>query len=147
VWNSAVARHLETLFLQHGAPLLLKRDNGSVFNQHAVNEVLASWRLIPLNRSAYYAPYNGAFEQGIRELKDEVCRLCPCRKVGTSGRSPCSWRWQPPNVITCPAAAFAGPIQRTSMDRNNGAVAGASGNVIRLLSGLVTAQRPYWKTG
>jgi hypothetical protein len=73
----AVAHHLEKLFLQHGAPLLLKRDNGSVFNHHVVNEVLARWGVIPLNSPAYYAPYNGAIEQGIRELKDEVRRALP----------------------------------------------------------------------
>jgi hypothetical protein len=31
--------------------------------------------------------------------------------------------------------------------RNNGAVAGTSGNATRLLSGLVAAQRPFWKQG
>lgn len=69
-----VARHLENLFLSHGAPLLLKRDNGSVFNHQAVNEVLA-------------------------RAKDIY-------------------------------------------SRNKGAVAGTSGNAIRLLSGLAAAQRP-----
>jgi hypothetical protein len=82
----AVARHLETLFLQHGAPLLLKRDNGSVFNHHAVNEVLARWGVIPLNSPAYYAPYNGAIEQGIRELKDEVRRALPVPESWTVGQ-------------------------------------------------------------
>ena len=55
-----VARHLESLFRSQGAPLLLKRDNGSVFNHQAVNEVLARWGVIPLNSPTYYAPYNGA---------------------------------------------------------------------------------------
>ena len=72
-----VARHLESLFRSQGAPLLLKRDNGSVFNHHAVNEVLARWGVIPLNSPAYYAPYNGAIEQGIKELKKEVARALP----------------------------------------------------------------------
>lgn len=72
-----VAAHLEKLFRAQGAPLLLKRDNGSVFNHHAVNGVLARWGVIPLNSPAYYAPYNGAIEQGIRELKDEVRRALP----------------------------------------------------------------------
>jgi transposase InsO family protein len=73
----AVAAHLERLFRSQGAPLLLKRDNGSVFNHHAVNEVLARWGVIPLNSPAYYAPYNGAIEQGIKELKKEVARALP----------------------------------------------------------------------
>ena len=73
----AVAAHLEKLFRSQGAPLLLKRDNGSVFNHHAVNEVLARWGVIPLNSPAYYAPYNGAIEQGIKELKKEMARALP----------------------------------------------------------------------
>ncbi len=72
-----VARHLESLFRSQGAPLLLKRDNGSVFNHQAVNEVLARWGVIPLNSPAYYAPYNGAIEQGIKELKKEMARALP----------------------------------------------------------------------
>jgi hypothetical protein len=32
---------------------------------------------IPLNSPAYYAPYNGAIEQGIKELKKEVARALP----------------------------------------------------------------------
>jgi hypothetical protein len=61
----AVAAHLEKLFRSQGASLLLKRDNGSVFNHHAGNEVLARWGVSPLNSPAYYATYNGAIEQGI----------------------------------------------------------------------------------
>ena len=72
-----MARHLESLFRSQGAPLLLKRDNGSVFNHNAVNEVLARWGVIPLNSPAYYAPYNGAIEQGIKELKKEMARALP----------------------------------------------------------------------
>ncbi len=50
-----VARHLESLFRRDGAPLLLKRDNGSAFNHQAVNEVLARWGVIPLNSPACLA--------------------------------------------------------------------------------------------
>jgi hypothetical protein len=75
--GTAVASHLEKLFRRHGAPLLLKRDNGSVFNDAVVNDVLARWGVIPLNSPAYYAPYNGGIENGIRELKDEVRRTLP----------------------------------------------------------------------
>ena len=72
-----VALHLEKLFRREGAPLLLKRDNGSVFNHQAVNQVLARWGVIPLNSPAYYAPYNGAIEQGISEIKKELARTLP----------------------------------------------------------------------
>ena len=48
-----------------------------MFNHQAVNEVLARWGVIPLNSPAYYAPYNGAIEQGIKELKQEMARALP----------------------------------------------------------------------
>ena len=44
--GEAVARHLEALFRKHGAPLFLKRDNGSALNHEAINEVLARHRVI-----------------------------------------------------------------------------------------------------
>ncbi len=73
----AVAAHLEMLFRRHGAPLLIKRDNGGVFNHQAVNEMLARWGVIPLNSPPYYAPYNGAIEQAIRELKKDMVQALP----------------------------------------------------------------------
>ena len=75
--GSDVAMHLEKLFRQHGPPLLLKRDNGSVFNNQPVDDLLARWGVIPLNSPAYYAPYNGAIEKGIREIKERLKRELP----------------------------------------------------------------------
>ncbi len=65
----AVAAHLSKLFRRHGAPLFLKRDNGSPLNHAAVNAVLADFGVIPLNSPAHYPRYNGAIEKGIREMK------------------------------------------------------------------------------
>lgn len=67
-----VAAHLKKLCRQHGPPLFLKRDNGGPFNHQAVNALLASECIIPLNSPAYYAPYNGAIEKGIREFKEKL---------------------------------------------------------------------------
>lgn len=64
-----VAEHLRRLFQRQEPPLLLKRDNGSIFNAAPVNAVLAEFAVIPLNSPAYYPPYNGAIENGIKELK------------------------------------------------------------------------------
>ena len=64
-----MAVHLEELFLQHGPPLVLKRDNGSNLNQQAVDEVLARYLVMPLNSPPHYAPYNGGMECAVRELK------------------------------------------------------------------------------
>jgi hypothetical protein len=60
-----------------GPPLLLKRDNGSIFDAEPVNQVLAEFGVIPLNSPPYYPPYNGSIENGIRELKTAVLKALP----------------------------------------------------------------------
>ena len=62
ILGETVAVHLEQLFLRHGPPLVLKRDNGSNLNQQAVEEVLARYRVIPLNSPPHYPPYNGGMD-------------------------------------------------------------------------------------
>jgi len=69
VLGETVALHLEQLFLRHGPPLVLKRDNGSNLNHQAVDEVLARYLVIPLNSPPHYPPYNGGMECALRELK------------------------------------------------------------------------------
>jgi hypothetical protein len=69
VLGETVARHLERLFERHGPPLVLKRDNGSNLNHHAVDEVLGRYLVIPLNSPPHYPPYNGGMEHAVRELK------------------------------------------------------------------------------
>jgi hypothetical protein len=64
-----IATHLESLFRQHGAPLFLKRDNGSPFNCQPVDEVMARFGVLPLNNPPHFPRYNGAQEKGIRDLK------------------------------------------------------------------------------
>jgi len=64
-----IARHLESLFREHGAPLILKRDNGSPFNNHHVDEVLARFRVLNLNSPPHCPRYNGAMEKSIRDFK------------------------------------------------------------------------------
>jgi hypothetical protein len=49
VLGESVAARLEQLFLRQGPSLVLKRDNGSNLNHQAVDEVLARYRVIPLN--------------------------------------------------------------------------------------------------
>jgi transposase InsO family protein len=67
--GSQIALHLETLFRQHGAPLFLKRDNGSPFNHQHVDEVLARFGVLPLNNPPYFPRYNGGMEKSIRDFK------------------------------------------------------------------------------
>lgn len=80
--GAQIAAHLEGLFRQHGPPLLLKRDNGSPFNHHAVDEVLARFRVLPLNNPPHFPRYNGAMEKGIRDFKVALQkRLLPTARV------------------------------------------------------------------
>jgi transposase InsO family protein len=67
--GETVAVRLEQLFLRHGPPLVLKRDNGSNLNHQAVDEVLTRYLVIPLNSPPHYPPYNGGMECAVRELK------------------------------------------------------------------------------
>ena len=79
--GAAVAAHLGKLFRRHGAPLFLKRDNGSALNAKEVDAILAAHGVIPLNSPAYYPRYNGAIERGIREVQEALgeCLARPAR--------------------------------------------------------------------
>ncbi len=78
-----IAAHLESLFRQHGAPLLLKRDNGSPFNNQHVDAVMARFGVLPLNNPPHFPRYNGAEEKGIRDLKTALAQ----RQQATGRRS------------------------------------------------------------
>jgi hypothetical protein len=67
-----IAGHLHQLFHRHGAPLFLKRDNGSNLNCSEVNDVLVAHGVIPLNSPAYYPRYNGAMENSIGQFNKAV---------------------------------------------------------------------------
>jgi transposase InsO family protein len=72
--GNEIAAHLERRFLHNGAPLFIKRDNGSPFNCIEVNEVLCRYGVLPLNSPAHYPRYNGAIERGIGLMKRELSR-------------------------------------------------------------------------
>ena len=67
-----IAAHLESLFRQHGAPLFLKRDNGSPFNNQHVDGVMASFGVLPLNSPPHFPRYNGGMEKSIRDFKSAM---------------------------------------------------------------------------
>ena len=54
---------LQALFVEFGAPLVLKSDNGSAFKGEVVR-LLADWRVIPLLSPARTPRYNGSCEAG-----------------------------------------------------------------------------------
>jgi transposase InsO family protein len=64
-----IAAFLDKSFREHGAPLFLKRDNGSPFNNQHVDAVLAQHLVLPLNNPPHFPRYNGAMEKSIGDLK------------------------------------------------------------------------------
>ena len=71
----AIAGQLAELFARHGAPLVLKRDNGSNLAGEEVDELLDAHGVIALNSPPHYPGYNGAIEYAQRELKARVEQL------------------------------------------------------------------------
>ena len=63
------AQVLESLFLAHGAPLVLKTDGGGEFGVGEMKAVLTRFGVSHLVSPPYYPPYNGAIEAGIGSLK------------------------------------------------------------------------------
>jgi len=61
-----VARVLEDLFDLHGAPVVLKSDNGSAFISEQVLEVCKRWGVKLLFSPPRLPSYNGAVESAIR---------------------------------------------------------------------------------
>src|SRR5437899_3045818 len=72
--SERIALFLEKQFQEHGAPLFLKRDNGSPFNAQAVDQVMARHWVLPLNNPPRYPRYNGAMEKCIRDLKSRLAQ-------------------------------------------------------------------------
>lgn len=70
--GAEIAEWLRGQFDLHGAPLFLKRDNGSPLNHALVNKLLAEYGVIPLNSPPHYPRYNGMVENAVRELKDDA---------------------------------------------------------------------------
>jgi transposase InsO family protein len=61
---------LDELFATHGAPLVLKCDNGPAFRAQATKELARDWSIFPLYSPPYCARYNGACERANRTLKE-----------------------------------------------------------------------------
>lgn len=68
----AAAHALESLFAKHGAPLVLKCDNGSPFGSERVQDLLRQWQVETLFSPPYTPRYNGAIEAGIGALKQRT---------------------------------------------------------------------------
>jgi transposase InsO family protein len=60
---------LTMLFTVHGAPVVLKSDNGSAFRAAATKSLLQGWGVVPLFSPPGCPAYNGACEASIGSLK------------------------------------------------------------------------------
>jgi transposase InsO family protein len=76
---------LEALFAQHGAPLVLKSDNGSAFIALELGEFLESQGLTRLLSPPARPQYNGACEAGIGSLKTNT------HHIASAGGHPDRW--------------------------------------------------------
>jgi len=72
--DAAIAA-LAALFREHGAPLVLKADNGSPFTAHATRTLLDDWNVTPLYSPPRTPSYNGSCEAGIGGLKSRTRQL------------------------------------------------------------------------
>jgi hypothetical protein len=63
---------LALLFALHGAPLVLKSDNGPAFCAEATGRLLGQFSVMALFSPAYWPRYNGAIEAGIGSLKNRT---------------------------------------------------------------------------
>jgi len=77
--TTAAARGpLEELFREHGAPLVIKSDNGSAFISEAFHELLETAGAEPLYSPPCRPQYNGALERANGTLK-ELTQFIACR--------------------------------------------------------------------
>jgi len=63
------AQILQALFLEHGAPLVIKADNGGPLVAPAVQAVLDRWQVHLLRSPVYQPQYNGSCEAGNGVIK------------------------------------------------------------------------------
>ena len=61
---------LHDLFSEHGAPLVVKCDNGPPFVAQAMKQFLCDWSVVTLYSPPYAPWYNGAIERANRTLKE-----------------------------------------------------------------------------
>lgn len=60
---------LRQLFAEHGAPLVMKNDNGSSFTAEVIDELLTTHEVVQLFSPPYTPQYNGALERSNGTLK------------------------------------------------------------------------------
>jgi len=85
---AAACAVLASLFHEHGAPLVLKVDNGAAFDSAALQKLLSQHGVLGLYSPPYTPQYNGAAEAGVGALKGRTEAQALAR--GTPGE----WTWE-----------------------------------------------------
>jgi len=98
-----VVEALHGLFAIHGAPLVLKSDNGSAFGAAAVQELLAQHGVKNLFSPPYMPRYNGSIEAGIGSLTSRTEQFAARRGY------PGDWTWDDAAAARLQANATARP--------------------------------------
>ena len=101
--GDTAAALLASLFAHHGAPLVLKSDNGSHFDNAAVQDLLRRWNVAHLFSPPHWPRYNGAVEAGIGSLKGRTAA-----HAARHGR-PGHWTWDDVAAALVEANAFSRP--------------------------------------
>jgi hypothetical protein len=94
---------LTSLFVEHGAPLVLKSDNGGAFCAEGVQELLRGSGVIPLFSPPYWPRYNGSIEAGIGAMRTRTERQAA--RAGRSGQ----WTWNDAEAARSEANAESRP--------------------------------------
>jgi transposase InsO family protein len=81
--QTAVAA-MKSLFLEFGAPLVLKADNGSAFIAQAMKDLAYAFGVTLLYSPPHYPAYNGACEAGVGSIKARAHHLAA--RAGRAGR-------------------------------------------------------------
>jgi hypothetical protein len=67
--EDTVVAYLERAFAEHGAPLVMKHDGGSIFHGGRVRQLLDEHLVTDLTGPRQYPQYNGKQERSMRDIK------------------------------------------------------------------------------
>jgi transposase InsO family protein len=100
---AVVSAALVPLFVAHGAPWVLKSDNGPAFRAAPTKRLLARWQVCALFSPPHTPAYNGSIEAAIGALKTRTQRLAEL------AGHPEHWRSAVVEAARCQANAAARP--------------------------------------
>jgi transposase InsO family protein len=108
---AAACAVLASLFHEHGAPLVLKVDNGAAFDSAALQKLLSQHGVLGLYSPPYTPQYNGAAEAGVGALKGRTEAQALARDA------PGDWTWEDTEAARQEANAVSVGRRETSPTR------------------------------